>query len=330
MLTRSASLRPLWLLLGLGALMAAALASLALGATDIPWRSVGLLLLHPNDGNDSLILHTLRLPRTLVAMMAGVALGVSGLMLQAVTRNPLAGPGILGVEAGGGLAIVLLVVFFPSALGWAFLLAAFVGGVLAAAVTYSAARSVGVTPLRLALAGVAVSSLVSAGNHTLQILFEERAKAALFTLAGSVAGRGWEQVQQVAWPLLVALALSLLWAVKLNLLSLGEDVARSLGTRTERDFALLTALSVLLAAVSVSVVGPIGFVGLVVPHVARGLVGADHRWSLPLCALLGATLMVAADVAARLVARPAETPVGIVVAAIGAPFFVLLARRIGR
>ena len=322
--------RPLWLLLGVLGLGLAFLASLALGAADIPLAHVAQLLLHPDDSNESLVVHTLRLPRTLVALLAGAGLGVSGLMLQAVTRNPLADPGILGVEAGGAFALLLMVVFFPAAPVWAFIPAAFAGGVAAALASYSVARSVGVTPVRLALAGVAVASLLGAGSRSIQILWEERAQAALFALSGSVAGRGWEQAGQVAAPMLLGLVGALLLTPKLNVLALGEDVARSLGARTERDSLSVTLLGVFLAAASVSVVGPIGFVGLIVPHLARTLAGPDHRLSLPLAALLGAAFLTLADIVARLIDRPAETPVGILVAAVGAPFFVLLARRIGR
>ena len=319
-----------WLGLALGILALVGLSSLAFGASDIPFAKALGLLFRPDDSTESLVVHTLRLPRTLVAALAGAGLGVSGLMLQAVTRNPLADSGILGVEAGGALAILIMVVFFPAAPLWLFIPAAFAGGLSAALVAYSVARSVGITPLRLALAGVAVASLVGAGSRSIQILWEDRAQAALFALSGSVAGRSWEQVGQVAAPMLLGLALAWLLASKLNVLALGEDVARGLGARTERDSLIVTGLGVLLAAASVSVVGPIGFVGLVVPHAARALLGADHRLSLPLAALLGAAFLTAADIAARLIAKPAETPVGILVAAVGAPFFVLLARRIGR
>ncbi|THF70406.1 iron ABC transporter permease [Deinococcus sp. Arct2-2] len=318
-----------WLLL-----LLALLASLALGASEIPLTRVAQLLFAPDDSTDSLVVHALRLPRTLVAGLAGAALAVSGLLLQGVTRNPLADPGILGVEAGGACAILVMVVFFPAAPSVLFVPAAFLGGVLAAAAAYSAAHSAansaGLTPLRLALAGVAVASLLGAATRSVQILFETRAQGALFALSGSVAGRTWEQLWQVAPWLGLGLVLALLFAARVNVLALGEDIASSLGARTARDSAVLTALGVVLAAGSVSVVGPIGFVGLLVPHAARALVGADHRLSLPLTALLGAAFLILADVAARVVDRPAETPVGILVAAAGAPFFVLLARRIGR
>ena len=311
-------------------LLLALLASLALGASQISPARVARLLFAPDDSTDSLVVHALRLPRTLVAGLAGAGLGVSGLLLQGVTRNPLADPGILGVEAGGAFAILVMVVFFPAAPAALFVPAAFVGGALAAAAAYGAARSAGLTPLRLALAGVAVAYLLGAATRAVQILFETRAQGALFALSGSVAGRTWEQLWQVAPWLGLGLVVALVYSSRVNVLALGEDVASSLGTRTARDSAVITGLGVLLAAGSVSVVGPIGFVGLVVPHAARALVGADHRLSLPLSALLGAAFLILADIAARLVDRPAETPLGILVAAAGAPFFVLLARRIGR
>ncbi|OLV16496.1 ABC-type Fe3+-siderophore transport system, permease component [Deinococcus marmoris] len=311
-------------------LVLALLASLALGASEISLARVAGLLLAPDDSTDSLVVHALRLPRTLVAGLAGAALAVSGLLLQGVTRNPLADPGILGVEAGGAFAILIMVVFFPAAPSVLFVPAAFVGGAAAAAAAYSAARSVGLTPLRLALAGVAVAYLLGAATRAVQILFETRAQGALFALSGSVAGRTWEQLWQVAPWLGLGLMLALLLASRVNVLALGEDVARGLGASAARDSAMITGLGVLLAAGSVSVVGPIGFVGLIIPHAARALMGSDHRLSLPLAALLGAAFLILADIAARLIDRPAETPVGILVAAAGAPFFVLLARRIGR
>ena len=323
---RPAALLPLAAL----TLLLSVLLSLALGATDIPLPDAARLLLRPDDSTDSLVIHTLRLPRTLVAALAGAALGVSGLLLQGVTRNPLADPGILGVEAGGALAILIMVVFFPAAPAALFVPAAFLGGLLAAAAAYGAARTAGVTPLRLALAGVAVASLAAAATRAVQILFEERAQGALFALSGSLAGRTWEQLAQIAPWLAGGLLLSLLAAPRVNVLTLGEDVARSLGAHTERDRVIVTGLGVLLAAGSVSVSGPIGFVGLIVPHAARALIGPDHRLSLPLAALLGAGFLTLADTAARLIDRPAETPVGILVAAVGAPFFVLIARRAGR
>lgn len=333
--------RPVILLVALALLFFTCLASLSFGASDIPFAEVwnllttleslvGLTSNSSDQSTEALVIHALRLPRTLVALLAGAGLGVAGLMFQAVTRNPLADPGILGVEAGGALAILLLIVFFPAAATWLFVPFAFLGGTLTAVLVYGIAHTVGITPLRLALAGVAVASFTVAFIRGVQILWEERAQGALFALSGSVAGRSWEHVYQVAPWLVVALLLALFLSAKLNVLALGEDIARGLGVQTERDSMLIVGLGVLLAASAVSVVGPVGFVGLVIPHIARGLIGVDHRYNLPLSALLGATFLVLADIAARLIDKPAETPVGILIAAVGAPFFVLLARRVGR
>lgn len=326
----SSSFRIAILVLAIAVVAVSVTLSISLGAIDIPFSQVWPLLFSPDDSDQSLIVHTLRLPRTVIALLAGAGLAVSGLILQAVTRNQLADSGILGVEAGGAFAILLMVVFFPASPSWAFVPAAFAGGLGAAILAYTAAKQVGVTPLRLALAGVAVASFISAGSRTITILWEDKAQAALFSLAGSVAGKNWEHVTQIAPLMGIGLLAAVAASTKLNVLALGEDVARSLGAQTERDSMLVTALGVLLAAISVSVVGPLGFVGLLIPHAARHLVGADHRWSLPLSALLGAAFLVIADVAARLVDRPAETPVGVLVAFAGAPFFVFLARQIGK
>lgn len=316
--------------LALALLLLGLVASIALGAASIPFPKVAALLLHPGDTSESLILWTLRLPRALIALLAGAALGVSGAMLQGVTRNPIADPGILGVEAGAALAILLMVVFFPGLGAWAFVPLAFLGGALAAALAFSIAAGVGLTPLRLALSGVAVGAFIAAGSRTVQILFEDRAQAALFSLAGSVANRTWPQVYLAAPWVALALLAAFLVAPRVNLLSLGEDVARGLGVNAAKSTLGLTALAVLLAASAVSVVGPVGFVGLVTPHVARGLVGPDYRFVLPLSALLGGALLLWADVAARLIDKPNETPVGILITALGAPFFVYLARRLGK
>ncbi|WP_261665143.1 FecCD family ABC transporter permease [Deinococcus sp. Marseille-Q6407] len=311
-----------------GALLAlAVLVSLSSGALQIPAEDVLQVLRFPDSSKESLTVWTLRFPRTLAAGLAGAALGVSGLLLQGVTRNPLADPGILGVEAGAALALMLGVVFFPAVSGLSVPLA-FAGGLLAAAFTLGFAARGGFTPLRLALSGVAVAALFSAATRGIQILWEDRAQAALVLLNGTVAGRSWEDLGRT-WPwLALPLLLSLLVGPRVNLLSLGQDVARGLGARAGRDLLGLSLLGVLLAAGAVALAGPLGYVGLIVPHLARGLLGQDHRLTLPLSALLGAALLIWADVAARMINAPAETPVGLLIAALGTPFFVFLARRI--
>lgn len=324
--------RAAWLAvpLSLGLLLLAFLLSISVGAKDIPLSEVWRLVFQPDGSTDSLIVQTLRLPRAVAALAVGACLAVSGAMLQGITRNPLAGPGILGVNAGAALAILVAVAFLPALpAGW-FIAAAFVGGLLAAGLVYAIALTVGLTPVRLALAGVVVGALLAASSNAILILFEERARGALFALSGSVAGRTWEGLLPVLPWAAGSLALALLSAQLVNLLALGEDVARGLGVRVGLVRAWTTALAVLCAAAATSVAGPIGFLGLMAPHLARGLVGADYRRVLPLSAVLGAAILLLADVGARLVDRPLETPVGILITAVGAPFFVYLARRVGQ
>ncbi|RIH86768.1 putative siderophore transport system permease protein YfiZ [Calidithermus roseus] len=315
--------------LGLGLLLLAFLLSISVGAKDIPLAEVWRLVFRPDASTDGLIVQTLRLPRAVAALAVGASLAVSGAMLQGITRNPLAGPGILGVNAGAALGILVAVVFLPTLPTQAFVAVAFVGGLLAAGLVYAIATSVGLTPVRLALAGVAVGALLAALSNTLLTLFEERARGALFILAGSVAGRSWESLEPVLPWVAATLTLALLSAHFVNLLTLGEDVARGLGVRVGWVRAWTTALAVLAAAAATSIAGPIGFLGLMTPHLARGLVGADYRRVLPLSAVLGAAILLLADVGARLVDKPLETPVGVLITAIGAPFFVYLARRTG-
>lgn len=325
-----ANLVPLAFVGGAALLALAFVLSVTTGAAGLPLARVVGALVAPDESTESLIVWTLRLPRAVVAVVAGACLAVAGGVMQGVTRNPLASPGILGVNAGAAFAILVMVVFFPSLPQGLFVPLAFAGGLAAAGLVFLVATSVGITPLRLALSGVAVAALFAAGSNTLAILFESRAQAALFSLAGSVAGRTWVHANLVVPWAAVALTAAVLSAGLLNLLALGDDVASALGVRLGLARLWLTAVAVLLAAAAVSVVGPVGFVGLVVPHLARGLVGPDYRLVVPLSVLLGGTLLTLADVGARLVDAPAETPVGIVVAALGAPFFVYLARRVGR
>ena len=314
----------------IGVLLFAFLLSISVGAANIPLLEVWRLVFNPDDSTNSLIVQTLRLPRAVVALMVGSSLAISAALLQGVTRNPLAGPGILGVNAGAALGILVGIVFLPGLPSYLFVLLAFAGGVGAAALTFGVTAAVGITPVRLALAGIAVASLLAALTSGIQILFEERARAAIFSLAGSLAGCTWQHAQSIAPWFVVCTVLALLSSQLLNLVSLGEDVARGLGVNVNLARFGLAGLAVLLASAATSVAGPIGFLGLMSPHLARGLVGADNRLVIPLAALIGSSILLLSDVGARVVDMPLETPVGILITAIGAPFFVYLARRIGR
>ena len=313
----------------LGVLLFAFLTSISVGAANIGLLEVWRLVFNPNEGTNSLIVQTLRLPRAVVGLLVGTALGISAAILQGVTRNPLASPGILGVNAGAALGILIGVVFLPGLPSGLLILIAFLGGLLAAFLTYSVTAAVGITPVRLALAGIAVGALLAALTSGIQILFEERARGALFSLAGSLAGRTWLHAASVAPWVIACSLLAVVSSQLLNLVALGEDVAKGLGININLARVFLTGLAVLLASAATSVAGPIGFLGLMSPHIARGLVGADYRLVVPLSALIGSSILLLADVGARLVDAPLETPVGILITAVGAPFFVYLARRLG-
>lgn len=327
-IVRSRPLMLAGLVVGVGLLLLAMLASILFGAAEIGPGTVWAALVAFDDSTDHLIIRTLRVPRALVAAAVGAALAVAGGVMQGLTRNPLADPGLLGIEAGAALAVVaavhLLGVGSLALYAWF----AFAGAGLAAAAVYalgSAGRG-GPTPLKLTIAGAALAALVSSLTTAILILDQRTLEQVRFWLAGSVAGRDLDLLAQVAPYLAVGLVAALALGRQITTLALGEDIARGLGQRTGRVKAASALAVVLLAGGSVAVAGPIGFVGLVVPHVARFLVGVDYRWLLPYAALLGGTFVVLADVLARLVLRPQELPVGVMTALVGGPFFVALVR----
>ncbi|MGI5160986.1 FecCD family ABC transporter permease [Microbispora sp. CA-102843] len=325
---RPARVRVLWLLVTAGVLAALMVASVALGSRDVSWSDVWAAL-GGADGSLEQAAVTKRIPRTLLAVLVGAALGLSGGVMQGVTRNPLADPGILGVNMGASLSVVTAVAFFgltsPTGYVWVAMAGAAVSAVFVYAVG-SLGRG-GATPLKLALAGAATSaafaSLVSA------VVLPRNDIAGSFRLwqIGGVGGASYERIGHVLPFLAVGFAVCLLSARALNSLALGDELAAGLGERVAVVRATAALGAVVLCGASTAVAGPIAFVGLVVPHACRLLAGADHRWLLPFSALAGASLLTAADVVGRMVARPADIEVGIVTALIGAPFFIHIVRR---
>ena len=318
------------LVLLLALLVAAALASIAVGTRSIGlgdvWRS---LLDSALTTDDAVVVRQLRVPRTALGLMVGLALGLAGALMQGHTRNPLGDPGLLGVTAGASLAVVLAISVLgltsPSSYVWFAFAGALTGTVLVYAIG-SAGRG-GATPLTLALAGAALSALMFALVRAILVSDQQTLDSFRFWVVGSLAGRGADVAWQVAPFIAVGLVLALVNAPALNLLGLGEDVARGLGQRIWLARVVGLSAITLLCGAATAACGPIAFVGLVVPHVVRALTGPDHRWLLPCSALLGGALLLAADVVGRIVARPAELQVGIVLALIGAPFFIALVRR---
>ena len=325
---RSASSRALWMLTWLVLLGLAAVASVALGVRSVGLDEVVNGVLGSTDTIGEAAVAK-RVPRTVLAMLVGAALAVSGAVMQGVTRNPLADPGILGVTAGAALFVVVGIAFLGLADPTSYIWVAIAGAALAAAFVYavgSLGRG-GPTPLKLALAGAACSAAFTSLISAILLPRLDVMDTFRFWQIGGVGGAQTEKTLQVLPFLAVGALLSLATARGLNSLALGDDLARGLGEHVGRTRLLAAVGAVTLAGAATAVAGPIGFVGLAVPHLCRLLVGVDHRWLLPFSAVLGAALLTAADVVGRLVARPAEVDVGIVTAMLGAPVFIWIVRR---
>ena len=270
-----------------------------------------------------------RVPRTVLALLVGAALALSGTTMQAVTRNPLADPGILGVSSGAALAVVVGIAFFGMSDPYSYIWVAIGGAALAAAFVYtvgSLGRD-GATPLKLALAGAAISATFSSLVSAVLLPRVDALTTFRFWQIGGVGGGSWEKIGLLVPFVVVGAAICFFSARGMNMLALGDDLAAGLGESVLRTRLVAAAGAVLLCGVATAVAGPIGFVGLVVPHLCRLLVGTDLRWLIPFSAITGAALLVAADVVGRVVARPQEIEVGIITAFIGAPFFIWIVRR---
>ncbi|RMB82436.1 iron ABC transporter permease [Streptomyces shenzhenensis] len=325
---RPARVRVTWLLVLTAVLVVVMMCSLAFGSRAVAWSDVWSAL----GGAD----HTLeeaavakRIPRSLLAIVVGAALGLAGAVMQGVTRNPLADPGILGVNMGASLAVVTAVAYFGLASASGYIWVAMLGAALTAGFVYavgSLGRG-GATPLKLALAGAAISAAIASLVSAVVLPRNDISDTFRLWQIGGVGGASYAQLGGVLPFLAVGFLICLASARALNSLALGDELAAGLGERVALVRAMASLGAVVLCGASTAVAGPIGFVGLVVPHACRLLVGVDHRWLLPFSALSGATLLTAADVVGRVVARPSEIEVGIVTALIGAPFFIHIVRR---
>jgi iron complex transport system permease protein len=316
------------LLLGLGLLLFALLVlNLGIGEFPIPALDVAKTVLRLSREHDFIVL-TLRLPRALVALLVGTAIALSGAILQGLTRNPLASPDVVGITGGANLAAVVVILFWPNAPTLALPLAAFGGAGVAALITYLFAWLGGSSPIRLILVGMGVAALsqalVTIATVQANVL---RVNQAMVWMTGSVYNRSWEHLKPLAPWLLLFIPLALSLARHLNTLHLGDEVARGLGSAVERHRGLLLLTSVALAAAAIAAAGPVGFVGLMAPHMARRLAGPRHGSLLPTAALLGGALVLAADLVGRTAFAPIEIPCGVVTAAVGAPYFLYLLYR---
>ncbi|MDQ0297767.1 iron complex transport system permease protein [Salibacterium salarium] len=306
--------------------------SISFGAASIDLTTVWqAIFAFDADITDHQIIQEVRLPRALGSVLIGAFLAVSGAIMQGMTRNPLASPAILGVTDGAAFAIAIAFAFFPGMsylglMGWSF-----AGAGLGAMLVFGigAFAKGGVTPVKLALAGVAVGAMLSSFSSAIAIHFRV-AQDMSFWFAGGLAGVQWISVQLLVIAAIVGLGLALLISRSITILSLGEEVSKGLGQKTVVVKTAGIIVVLLLTGAAVSVAGRIGFIGLVIPHITRFLTGVDYRWIIPCSAILGALLLVLADLGARMVNAPYETPVGAITALIGIPFFLYLARQEGR
>jgi len=327
---RSGRTRPLVLLLVAAAVLAGlCLASLAIGARPIGLSTLVQAWTHfdPTNGDHAVVLS--RVPRTVVGLLVGAALGLAGAAMQGVARNPLADPGILGVNAGAALAVVIAIYGFGSADLAGYVWFAIAGAAAGAVAVYAVASlgREGATPVKLALAGAALTAGLSSLMNGLLVSSQQTLDSFRFWQLGTVAGRDWDVIVPVV-PFLALGALVTLGTGRiLNGLALGDDIARGLGQRVALGRGVTALGVVVLCGAATALAGPIIFVGLVVPHVARALVGADYRWILPASALLAAGLLVAADVVGRVIDPPGEVQAGLMTAVLGAPVFIWLVRR---
>lgn len=331
---RSTSLlarRPWALVSGLLALaLVASVASLMIGATSIPLSDVLRALTGDRSTEGAQVVLDFQLPRVLLCWIVGMGLAVSGGVMQGVVRNPLAAPDIIGVTRGAGFAGMLLVLTVPSASASMVPVAAFAGGLVGAALVYLFAYRRGVSPVRLALVGIAVSATFEALIRYLLVKYPLDVNASLIWLTGSLFGRSMDTVVMALPWVVVLIPVVLLLSRRLDVLGLGDDMAMGLGEPVENTRRLLLLLSVALASVCVAVSGTIGFVGLIAPHIARRLVGGRHLVSLAAASMIGVLLMLVADTIGRGVDPPLEVPAGVVTAVIGGPYFLYLLVKTGK
>lgn len=324
------ALRGLGLLVGVAVVILIAVVSLRIGSIGISTSDAWDALFNYNAQEyNQTVVRSLRLPRTIIALGVGAALAVAGATMQAVTRNPLADPTILGVSSGATFAIVTASFFLGLTAPSQYIWFAFAGALGASMLVFaigSAGRD-GPSPIKLALAGVVISALLGSWTSALLLLDENTLDTVRFWLAGSVVGRDLDTFWFLSPFLLGGTAAMIFLGHQLNVLNLGEDSARALGMRTGRMRLICSLLVVLVVGAAVSAAGPIAFVGLATPHIVKAVIGPDYRWVLPYSAIVGAVLLTAADVAGRIVARPAEIQVGIMTAVVGAPFLIYLARQ---
>ncbi|UKS55843.1 FecCD family ABC transporter permease [Exiguobacterium acetylicum] len=305
--------------------------AMTFGAADTTIREVWNALTFGPLNEKAKIVQEIRLPRELAAILVGAALGVSGAIMQAMTRNPLADPGLLGLTAGANAALALVIVLFPKIDYFGIMLACFVGAALGAGLVFGigASKKGGFSPLRIVLAGSAISAFLYAIAEGIGIYFKIAQDVSQWT-SGGLVGSTWGQLQVIAPVIAIGIVIAFIFSRQLTILSLSEEVALGLGQNIQRIKAVLYVVVILLAGAAVALVGNMAFIGLMIPHIVRAIVGTDYRFILPMTAIFGATFMLLADTIGRTLYAPYETPVIAIVSMLGLPFFLLIVRKGGR
>ncbi|MGG3197086.1 FecCD family ABC transporter permease [Priestia aryabhattai] len=305
--------------------------SMIFGAADISIKDVWLALSSSSVNEQISIIRDIRLPREIAAVFVGAALSVSGAIMQGMTRNPLADPGLLGLTSGANAALAVTIAFIPSVNYLGITIACFIGAAVGAILVFgiAAIKRGGFSPLRIVLAGAAVSAFLYAIGEGIGIYFKVSKDVSMWT-AGGMVGTSWGQLQIIVPFIVGGIFIALLLSRQLTILSLNEEVAVGLGQQTTKVKTILFVVMILLAGASVALVGNMVFIGLMIPHIVRGIVGTDYRYIIPMSAVTGAAFMLLADTLGRTISAPYETPIAAVVSMIGLPFFLVIVRKGGK
>lgn len=298
------------------------------GSVNLSLSEIISALIHHDNRMVTTIVYKMRLPRNILAALVGANLAVSGVLLQSVMKNPLADPGITGVSSGASVAAIVILLILPQFTS-VLPLFAFIGGAIACSLVYMMAWKNGLKPERIVLAGVAINTILGGFISLLSTLFSDKIQSAILWLNGSLATKTWADVDMLLGYSICGLVIALFLVRSANVLQLGDEAAKNLGFNVNRTRLIISVIAVFLAAVSTAVVGIISFVGLIVPHMARMLMGSDHKYTIPFSMVLGAIILIIADTLARTVGGSIEIPVGVITSIVGGPFFLYLLRKRG-
>ncbi|WP_181349678.1 iron ABC transporter permease [Thalassobacillus sp. CUG 92003] len=317
--------------IGLLILIVSFVIAMVLGAADIGIDDLWAVVTSGAQSKGTTIIREIRLPREVAAMLVGAAFSVSGAIMQGITRNPLADPGLLGLTAGANMALALIFALMPGVNYFGTMIACFIGAAIGAAMVFGigSMKRGGFSPFRIVLAGAAVSAFLYAIAEGISLYFQISKEVSMWT-AGGLIGANWGQIQAITPFILIGLVVSLFLSRQLTILSLNEEVAVGLGQKITRIKTLLFIIMVVLAGASVALVGDLAFIGLMIPHIVRAFVGTDYRYILPMSAVFGASFMLLADTLGRTINAPYETPVAAIVSILGLPFFLLIVRKGGK